>query len=428
MSNLVEVVISSQDQTSAGFKSANRGARDVGAGFDRVGESADGAEGKAQGFSDTLTGTKDLASGTAEIMKGNLFEGFVMVGQGAADLAGGLASFVIPAVKNMTVGMIKNAASTVASTAANLAASTAAKAMAVAQWLLNAAVAAFPIILIVAGIAAFVAVLIVAYKKSETFRNIVNAAFSSVGGAILAMAGIGLRGVKLLLEGFLNMVGGVLNAVAKIPGPTQNAAKSAAKSFNDFKNSALGVLDSAINKVDEWGVSLNNMPKIAKLQGDITDLTSKINEAKEKLKDKGLTATKRAEITANIYNLQKQVNAAQTKIDTLKGKTVTVDIKSRFADEAARKAISGATGGHVTGNAHGGIFGGGRTWVGEHGRELVDLPPGSQIHSNDTSEGMANSGSSAGSVEEAAMMIAEAVLRMLDENTRGILRAAGARA
>lgn len=77
-------------------------------GFDRAAEGADGAEGKAQGFSDTLTGVADVGGGTAAIMKGNLFEGFVQVGGGMADLAGGLASFLIPALgkaKTAIMGM-----------------------------------------------------------------------------------------------------------------------------------------------------------------------------------------------------------------------------------------------------------------------------------------------------------------------------------
>lgn len=87
-------------------KEMSRKVGDSGEGFSRVGEAADGAEGKAQGFSDTLTGVADVGGGTAMIMKGNLFEGFVMVGQGAADLAGGLASFLIPALGKAKVAIM----------------------------------------------------------------------------------------------------------------------------------------------------------------------------------------------------------------------------------------------------------------------------------------------------------------------------------
>ena len=51
------------------------------------------------------------------------------------------------------------------------------------QWLLNAALTANPIGLIVVAIAALVAAIVIAYKKSETFRNIVDGALRAVGGA-----------------------------------------------------------------------------------------------------------------------------------------------------------------------------------------------------------------------------------------------------
>lgn len=49
-----------------------------------------------------------------------------------------------------------------------------------AQWLLNAALSANPIGLVVVALAALATGLVIAYTKSETFRNIVNAAFAAV--------------------------------------------------------------------------------------------------------------------------------------------------------------------------------------------------------------------------------------------------------
>lgn len=57
--------------------------------------------------------------------------------------------------------------------------------MAGAQWALNAAMTANPIGLIIVGIAALVAGLVIAYKKSDTFRKIVTAAFGAVKDAAL---------------------------------------------------------------------------------------------------------------------------------------------------------------------------------------------------------------------------------------------------
>lgn len=56
----------------------------------------------------------------------------------------------------------------------------AAKVVAAAQWLLNAAMSANPIGLVVAAIAALAAGLVIAYQKSETFRDIVNAVWNAI--------------------------------------------------------------------------------------------------------------------------------------------------------------------------------------------------------------------------------------------------------
>jgi len=63
------------------------------------------------------------------------------------------------------------------------------KVAAAVQWALNAALAANPIGLVIAAIAALVVGLVIAYKKSETFRNIVNGAFRAVAGAARAAFG-----------------------------------------------------------------------------------------------------------------------------------------------------------------------------------------------------------------------------------------------
>ncbi|MFT9821208.1 hypothetical protein ACMZ42_27200, partial [Lysinibacillus sp. NPDC056185] len=61
----------------------------------------------------------------------------------------------------------------------------AAKAQAAATWLLNAAMSANPITLIVIAIVALVAAFVIAYKKSQTFRNLVQGALKAVGDAAM---------------------------------------------------------------------------------------------------------------------------------------------------------------------------------------------------------------------------------------------------
>jgi hypothetical protein len=53
-------------------------------------------------------------------------------------------------------------------------------ALAVATWAWNLALAANPVVLVIAGVVALGVALVMAYKKSETFRNIVNAVFNAV--------------------------------------------------------------------------------------------------------------------------------------------------------------------------------------------------------------------------------------------------------
>jgi hypothetical protein len=58
---------------------------------------------------------------------------------------------------------------------------------AAAQWVLNAALTANPIGLIIAAIVALVAIIVVAYKNSETFRDIVNGAFTAVKNVVMGV-------------------------------------------------------------------------------------------------------------------------------------------------------------------------------------------------------------------------------------------------
>lgn len=211
--------------------------------FDRVGEAADGAEGKAQGFSDTLTGTADIAAGAGQIMKGNLFEGFVTVGQGAADLAGGLASFVIPAIKNMTKASIANAvqnvrttATTVAQKGAMLASAAATRVMTVAQRGLNLAMRANPIGIVITVLAALVAGIVIAYNKSATFRRIVQASMLGVKVAFqtVVKAGAAVVGWFKELPGRISgFMGGVANVITR---PFRDAFNS----IRNFWNSTIG--------------------------------------------------------------------------------------------------------------------------------------------------------------------------------------------
>lgn len=86
------------------------------------------------------------------------------------------------------------------------------KAFTAIQAVFNAVMAANPITLIVLGIAALVAGLVLAYRRFETFRNIVDAVFTTIKNAVTG----GFDFFKGYLDFVLGIYRGIFNGVAKI--------------------------------------------------------------------------------------------------------------------------------------------------------------------------------------------------------------------
>jgi phage-related protein len=175
---------SAADDIDGKFRKASD---NIGGGFDKATESADTLDTRAMGFRDTMTGVQDSMAGTALIAKGDLFTGFLTLGMGVGDLGSGLVNFLIPAFSAAASGALSTAVATVRSTTANvanrvssIAAAAASRAWAAGQWLLNAALTANPIGLVILAIVALVAAIVIAYKRSATFRAIVQAAMRGV--------------------------------------------------------------------------------------------------------------------------------------------------------------------------------------------------------------------------------------------------------
>ena len=166
------------DKLTNSFKSVGSAAdgmktkvKESGDAFEKANEVADGAENKFQGVSSTISGTKDSLQGFSQIAKGDLVGGLAVAGGGLADLAEGFAYTVIP--------LAKLVATTVASTAANVAhavssfaVSAATKVWAGVQWLLNAAMSANPIGIIIIAIIALIAIIVLIATKTTWFQSI----------------------------------------------------------------------------------------------------------------------------------------------------------------------------------------------------------------------------------------------------------------
>jgi phage-related protein len=125
------------------------------------------------------------------------------------------------------------------------------KGMAAAQWLLNAAMDANPIGLLVIAIAALVAGFIIAYKKSETFRNIVNGALTGVQ-KVASKVFDWLKNAVSFVIGFIKSHWMLLLGI--LGGPIALAAVLIIKHFGQIK-SFIGNVLSAIKGIvsNLWG-------------------------------------------------------------------------------------------------------------------------------------------------------------------------------
>jgi phage-related protein len=133
----------------------------------------------ATGFISSLVRASAQAIVTAASITGNLIVAVVSYAAQGWRAMGAIAAQTA-AWAAQRIQVIASTAATIAHTIASTAATGATKAMTIAQWLLNAALTANPIGLVIIALAALAAGLVIAYNKSETFRNLINGAFNSI--------------------------------------------------------------------------------------------------------------------------------------------------------------------------------------------------------------------------------------------------------
>lgn len=222
-----------------------RALKDVGIDFNDTGSVAGNFDQVMAGLRDQVGGFAESEAGTAEGALRKLQTEF-------GDVQEEVGSALLPILVDLggilldVIGYVKENASWLGPLAAGFGAVTA------AVWLVNAALAANPIGIVVIAIAALVAGLVVAYNESETFRNIVDAAFRAIGdaGAWLwnnalqpALVAI-VKGFAWVTDGLANM----LDALGNIPG--FEWAKDAAGKLRDLAANARSAADG-INKIPD---------------------------------------------------------------------------------------------------------------------------------------------------------------------------------
>jgi phage-related protein len=234
--------------------------------------------------------------------------------------------------------------------------------MTAAQWALNVALDANPIGLVVIAIAALVAGLIIAYKHSETFRNIVNGAFHAVAAAAAAA----FNWIRAHWPLLISLLGGpvglatvlIIKNFDKIQGAIKVVGKWATWLWNNAFQPALSFIVKGIAfLLDVWGHMLSALGHVPGF-GWAKDAGAALQNAADRAR-----------------NLADNIG----KIPTHKESTVVLNVVHNVVH---------TTGGHVPKFAKGvQNFGGGLAMVGEEGPELVTLPRGASVYPHGTGPG-----------------------------------------
>lgn len=297
------------DGDSTGLKSATNGAsatlerfekttEDTRKGMDRVGEG-----------SENLADSSSLATGAL----GALASGFELVGlEGyserlmqaslATDFMSGVGDSLTLVTQKLGLATAKAKVQTVAHTVATKAQTVALKASAIAQRALNLVMRANPIGIVITAIAGLIAIIVIAYKRSEKFRKIVNAAFNAVKKAAMAVWNwiknnfpkifhflttphrLALRvvlgifdkirsGAGRAKEGIVNVWNSVVDFFRRMPGRIANVASGMWNSVYDaFKNA----LNAIIRTWNDFSVTIDIPDAIPGLPDDWTLSTPNI--------------------------------------------------------------------------------------------------------------------------------------------------------
>ena len=138
-----------------------------------------------------------------------------------------------------TAAEVAHTVATTAMTAANAAAEAGATGLALAQAALNAVISANPVALLVSALAALATGLVTAYKTSETFRNTVNSAFSTVKN--IAQSAIGtvvdwINDLVAKIEGAAAALANLKNGIGAATDAYNTAYNNAINNYNQRKS------------------------------------------------------------------------------------------------------------------------------------------------------------------------------------------------
>lgn len=216
--------------------------RESGAAFDTMSEGADTAETRFTGFYDTLGGTRDALAALGDDSL-STSDKLIALGQAGADLAGGLAGFVIPMMQSLWSRIMATAAAQSVLTAAQTVWNAITTASTVAMGALNAVMRANPIMTVITIIGLLVAAFLLLWNKSEGFRNF----FIGMWNAIKTAVGAVIDWIKGAWNGMIGFFTGLVRGIGDIFGGIGNLIKNAFKGAINFIIDALNLAIGAIN-------------------------------------------------------------------------------------------------------------------------------------------------------------------------------------
>jgi hypothetical protein len=215
-----------------------------------------------------------------------------------------------------------------------------------------------------------------------------SALFGFIRVALSVSRGI-INVARGITDSFLAVASTIVRVASAIPGPWQAAAKTLVGVIDRAKNSADGFFGDITARLNTVTNNINAAKPVYRLQGDISDLDTKISAAKAHLKT--VPPSKQVQIRADISQAYQQIRAIQFALAAIQSKTVYVNVLTIPGIRPIAKG--GYIGAAATGGTRSGI-----QLVGEEGPELVSLPVGSYVHTASQTRGMLTSGAGGGNV------------------------------
>jgi phage-related protein len=201
----------------------------AGSNFEGLGDGADNVASKS---SQAAGAMGDLAGGLDAI--GATGAATALEGVGLATQVAAGAGDIMNLVAETSIGrFVLQTAAAIAHRTATIAGAVATGTMSAAQAALNVVMSANPVLIVVIALAALTAGLILAYKNSETFRDIVQGVFSAAKGYVMVY----VDAIKLVISIFADLPESAHKAWDAVSGFATDAWDKISRKIDDFTGS-----------------------------------------------------------------------------------------------------------------------------------------------------------------------------------------------